>query len=183
VGAFTFGGTWFTSAIFSLRVLAIHQISYLFFQPLNHLYFANVLRQLIRQRTTPEKPFDMHPTTRSGLPLIIAFLSICLQARCNPISNQTFTYPRGAGSSSPDVSDLFIHINDSVVVEYTILPSTTAVGIDVICYQSILDAQVNETWIFSDTADYGGRENLQHCKYCYRRRECDAALTSLRLIC
>jgi len=111
----------------------------------------------------------MHFTTKSGL-LFLAVISIFLQVRCDIASNQAFTFPRSANSSSPDVSDLIVHVNDNVIVEYIKLPSTTAVGIDVRCYESILDAMVNETAIVSNSVVYT-RQNLQHCKYFRRFRE------------
>src|SRR5450756_1065971 len=103
----------------------------------------------------------MNFTTTQIPHMLLVLISIALPARCDTVSNQTLIFPHGSNSSNPDVSGLRIHNNDSIVVEYTKLPYTTAVGIDVLCYQSVLDAIVNKTW--SDDPFYLRRSYL-HCK-------------------
>jgi hypothetical protein len=94
--------------------------------------------------------------------ILLAIISTTFLTPGASYSDSTFLFPFGANSSSPDFSNLTIRLNDSMIVEFTIFPSTTAVGIDVFCYQKTLNAGINETWKLV-MANYI-RQNVSYCR-------------------
>ena len=95
--------------------------------------------------------------------ILLAIISTGLPTPGPSYSDSTFLFPFGANSSSPDFSNLTIRLNDSVIVELTTFPSTTAVGIDVSCYQKTLNAGINETSKLV-MANYI-RQNVSYCRW------------------
>ena len=78
--------------------------------------------------------------------LLLAIISLAIPVRCDPASKQGFIFPRVSDPSIPDVFNLTVHINDSMVVEYTQLPHTTAIGITTDCFDTVQDAIRHETY-------------------------------------
>lgn len=65
--------------------------------------------------------------------LLPTILSLAVLSRCATNKSQGFIFPPVLDPSNPVVDGLTIHNGDAMVVEYTQLPHTTAVSINVAC--------------------------------------------------
>ncbi|RDL40422.1 uncharacterized protein BP5553_00401 [Venustampulla echinocandica] len=115
--------------------------------------------------------------------LLLATVSLAFPVRCDPVANQGFTFPRVSNPSIPDVSNLTVRNNDSMVVEYTQFAHTTAIGIDMECNKSAQAAVRNEVYSDGWTSN-GPYENNGKIKWDFNisQADLDANLTFCRFL-
>lgn len=78
------------------------------------------------------------------LPSLLAVISLVSRAQTQSTA-LGFIYPKVANASVPDVSNITVHTNDSIIVEYTKFAHTTAIGISLACYDTLQHALGNTT--------------------------------------